>query len=95
MTHLSQDSGDTGLDDLRRRRLTLWCSLGPIAVFVVSLYLMSFTSVLDGLAFGPVSWAVLVAVAQFVVAVAVGHIYVSRSTALDADHSSTSREREV
>ena len=71
------------IGDSQHRKLALWCAGPPVALFVVSLALISFTSVLDGLAFGPVSWALVVALGQFLIAIVVGHIYTRRAEALE------------
>ncbi len=67
--------------DQHARRLAAYCVTPPIVILLVSLYLMIFTRTLDGFAFGPVSWAALVSVAQFVIAVGVGIVYLTRSQA--------------
>jgi len=83
MTSLDELPAHMDVQEPRRRRLTMWCSIPPVAFFVVCLVLMNFTTAFDGLAFGPVSWAIVVALIQFVVAIAVGHTYVRRAAALD------------
>lgn len=57
-------------------RLALWCLGPPVVFFVGTQWLTNFTSVLNGFVFGAVSWAMLLAVAQFAVAIVVGVVYV-------------------
>lgn len=81
----NSSDGDPYVIDPAARRLAVECVVPPIVVFVVSLYLINFTTVLDGRAAGPVTWAALVAVGQFVIAIGLGHFFLVRAEVLDAD----------
>ncbi|MCF6389706.1 DUF485 domain-containing protein [Mycobacterium sp. MBM] len=66
------------------RRLVMWCLAPPIVFFIGSQWLTNFTTVLNGFAVGAISWALLLAVLQFVVAIVVGFIYVRAVDRLEA-----------
>lgn len=68
--------------DRRQRRLVLLCVGPAVVIFLVSVLLISFTDLLDGAAVGPLSWAALLAIGQFVLAVFLGHVYVSKAGAI-------------
>jgi uncharacterized membrane protein (DUF485 family) len=76
----------TMLEDMaaRRIRLALLFSAGVCLTFFLLPVLGQFTSALDGLAFGGLTWAWVFAFAQFVVAVLVATRYASRAAGLDA-----------
>jgi len=82
--------------DPRRRRLTAWCVGIPLGVFLISMVLINFTSALDGTIAGAVSWAYVVAVAQFVIALLAGHVYINRVELLEhSDGTHRGEERIV
>ncbi len=82
--------------DPRRLRLTAWCVGPPLCVFLISMVLINFTSSLDGTIAGAVSWAYVVAVAQFVIAIVAGHVYISRVEVLErGDGTDRGEERMV
>lgn len=83
MPQFGSPQNDLYIGDPRHRRLALLCAAPPVLLFVITLVLISFTSAFDGLAFGAVSWALLVAIGQFAVAIIVGHIYIRRAEDLE------------
>ncbi len=66
----------THLSESAHRRLVLWCLTPPIVFFIGSQWLTNFTAVLNGFVAGAISWAMLLAILQFVVAIVVGFLYV-------------------
>lgn len=74
------------------RRVIVWCVGVPAVLFIVSQVLTNFTSVLNGFVFESISWALLVAMVQFAIAViaAFAYLYVLR----DYDHD-TQEDQEL
>ena len=71
------DEGPLLVADAAQRRLAWWCCAPPVVLFLAAIALAVFTDVLDGPAVGPLSWAYVVAVGQFVIAIACGQLYLS------------------
>ena len=86
---------DPELREQARARRALAFRLAALVclVFFPLPILGNFTSVLDGVVFGGVSWAWIYAVAQFAVAIIVGRFYSRRADAADARRMSRSRAR--
>lgn len=73
-------------NELARRKRSF---IVPITIFAAAFFfsmpvLTGFTSVLDGQAFGPVTWAVVVTTAQYVMAFIVTHLYMRQATTWDS-----------
>lgn len=75
------------VDDPRRRRLVLLCAAPPIVLLMVTVLLIVATQVLDPPAFGGLSWAYVVCIAQFALTIVLGHIYIRRIEALERSPS--------
>ena len=85
----------TMLEDIaaRRIRLALVFSAAVCLIFFPLPVLGQFTSALDGLAFGGLTWAWVFAFLQFVVAVLVAARYASRAAGLDAATAEVLRKK--
>jgi uncharacterized membrane protein (DUF485 family) len=70
---------------LRRRILVLGGAAFALAFYMLQVALSVFTRVLDGYAFGPFTWGWVFTLGQFAVPLALLHVYLRCSAALDAE----------
>ena len=75
MTVHSADDAVAATAHRHKPTVAVLCVVIPIVLFIVSQVLINFTSVLNGFVVGPISWAMLVAVGQFALAIVGGMVY--------------------